>query len=218
MKTVLITGASRGIGKAVAQKFLQEGYFVIGTSRAGTVDFEHENLIIFSLDLLNSESIAACAQAIGGRNKKIDILINNAGMWFEGDYDKEVDTNILRKTLEGNLIGVVDFTERLIPFLNKGAHVINISSRQGSFGYIKTVYTAAYSISKAALNMYTRHLAYRLAGEVIVSAVHPGYVKTDMNEGEGEIESDEAAVDIFNLSVRDVPSGQFWHKGENFPW
>ena|SRR3989338_3905010 len=218
MKTVLITGASRGIGKALAQLFLKNDFFVIGTSTKGIADFEHENLLMLQLDQADSKSIEHCAQSVMDLGKKIDILINNAALWIEGDYEKEVDVAILRKTLEANLIGIVDLTERLIPLMNEGGHIINISSRQGSFGYITAMFTTSYSISKAALNMYTRALAYRLADRVTVSAIHPGYVKTDMNEGEGEIEPGEAAKDIYELALRDVETGKFWFKGEEFSW
>ncbi|MCX6715174.1 MAG: SDR family NAD(P)-dependent oxidoreductase [Candidatus Uhrbacteria bacterium] len=218
MKTVFISGASRGIGKALAQLFIKNNFFVIGTSTKGVVDFTHENLLMLQLDQTDSSSIERCARSVTDLGKKIDVLINNAAMWIEGDYEKEVDVTILRKTLEANLIGVIDLTERLIPLMNQGGHMVNVSSRQGSFGYISTIHTTSYSISKAALNMYTRALAYRLTDHITVSAIHPGYVKTDMNEGEGDLEPEEAANDIYELALRDVETGKFWFQGKEFPW
>jgi NAD(P)-dependent dehydrogenase (short-subunit alcohol dehydrogenase family) len=75
-----------------------------------------------------------------------------------------------------------------------------------------------YKISKAALNMVTRCLAIRLDGQITVSSVHPGWVKTDMGGDDADIEPEEAAEDIFTLANSQVETGQFWFKGEKFPW
>jgi NAD(P)-dependent dehydrogenase (short-subunit alcohol dehydrogenase family) len=66
--------------------------------------------------------------------------------------------------------------------------------------------------------MYTKILATRLGDAYVVSSVHPGFVRTDMNEGEGELSPEEAAQDIYKLAMRKVKSGQFWYKGKHFPW
>lgn len=220
MKTVLITGVSRGIGKALSEKFLNEGYYVIGTSTDGNCDIQNENLKIIKLDLSDSESITECVKQIKFLEKKIDILINNAGMVIEEEVNSPtIVPDYVRKTLEVNLIGIIDFTERLIPFMITDGHIINLSSRAGSLGY--TDYTSnypAYRISKAALNMFTRILAVRLDGKITVSSVHPGWVKTDMGGDEADITPEEAAKDISKLANSKVETGQFWFKGEKFPW
>ena len=91
MKTALITGIGRGIGRALAQKFLNEGFFVIGTSMTGTVDFEHENLSVCQLDLSSPASIEECVKTAHGLDKKIDILINNAGVLLDKEETVLVD-------------------------------------------------------------------------------------------------------------------------------
>lgn len=217
---VLITGASRGIGRTLAKKFLAEGYFVICTSTKGHVDIEHENIKAFLLDLSQPESIKECAKNIAEIGKKIDVLINNAGIVVEEEVNEQaIVTDYLRKTLEVNLIGTVDFTEQIIPLLNEGAQIINMSSSAGSLGH--KGYTSnypSYRISKAGLNMLTKILAKRLAGKIKVSSVHPGWVKTDMGGEEADITPEEAAEDIFKLVNSDVETGQFWFKGAKFPW
>jgi NAD(P)-dependent dehydrogenase (short-subunit alcohol dehydrogenase family) len=218
MKTVLITGVSRGIGKAIAQKFLANGDFVIGTSTDGHADWSDNNLLVFPLDLSNPESIKNCAEKIQGLGKTIDLLINNAGTWIEKDEGPIIYPDVLRQTLEVNLIGPIDFTQQLLPLLSKNVHIINISSRQGSLQYSHNSSEPSYKISKAGLNMFTRILAFRQGDAAIVSAVHPGWVKTDMGGDEAEIEPAEAAEDIFKLAYSEVESGQFWFKGEKFPW
>lgn len=217
MKTVLITGASRGIGKALAERFLQEGYFVIGTSRSGSSDFEHENLAILPLELSEPQSIDMCAEQIKVTGRKIDVFVNNAGIWDPRDDREEIEDTVLRDTLEANLLGPIHFSENVVPLLNRNSHVINISSRRGSCDFTEDTIYPCYSISKAGINMYTRKLAARLKGETTVSCVHPGSVQTDMNP-EGEISAQEAAKDIFRLATSDVETGQFWFKGERFPW
>ncbi len=220
MKTVLITGISRGIGKALSKKFLSEGYFVIGTSVNGMCDFENQNLKVFKLDLSQPESIKACAGEIFSFEKKIDILINNAGIALDIDTNV-LEINKLRQTLEVNLIGTIDFTEQMIPMLNLDAHILNTSSSAGSLdrikGHNKDTHPA-YRISKTALNMYTRVLAVRLNGKATVSSCHPGWVKTDMGGPDADMTPEEAVEYIYTLAISKVETGQFWFKGEKLAW
>jgi len=220
MKTILITGVSRGIGHALAKRFLDNGDFVIGTSTKGEVDLKSENLIVFQLDLSKPESIKECAENIIKLGRKIDIHINNAGIVIEKEVNQQkINIDYLRQTLEVNLIGTIDFTERVIDLLNDGGHLINISSRAGSLGHTKyTLNYPDYRISKTAINMLTKILALRLKDRAIVSSVHPGWVKTDMGGEEADITPEEAAEDIFKLANSKVETGQFWFKGEKFPW
>jgi NAD(P)-dependent dehydrogenase (short-subunit alcohol dehydrogenase family) len=218
MKTVLITGTSRGIGKALAQKFLSEGYFVIGTSTKGASSMLNENLLTFQLDLADSKSIENCVSKISDLKKPIDVVINNAGAWLPEDKNPKNNIPILRKVLEVDLIGQIDFTERVIELLNQDAHIINISSRQGSLSYPPGTGTLSYKISKAGLNMFTRVLSHRLQGKAIISSVHPGAVKTDMASPDANMSPEEAARYIYDLAVSKPETGQFWFKGEHFPW
>ncbi len=218
MKTIVITGAGRGIGRALAERFLENGDFVIGTSTSGVSPIEHERLLMLQLDLANPKSIEACTKAIIDSGKKIDVLINNAGIWSGIEGDPIIRLDLLRKTLEVYLFGTIDFTERLILVMNKGGHILNISSSSGSMGHTYHSDYPDYKISKAALNMVTRCLALRLDGKIIVSSVHPGWVKTDMGGADADIEPEEAAEDIFTLANSRPETGQFWFKGEKFPW
>lgn len=220
MKNILITGVTKGIGKALAKKFLSEGHQVIGTSITGVVDFQDSRMTVVRLDLSLPESIRACAEEVASLGKKIDILINNAGVLLDVDLD-HVDIEKLRKTLEVNLIGLIDFTERVIPFLNDGSHILNTSSSAGSLARTDESdddHYPAYHISKTAINMYTRTLAVRLKGKATVSSYHPGWVKTDMGGMDADMTPEEAAEYIYDLAVSNVETGQFWFKGEKFPW
>lgn len=224
VKTVLITGIGKGIGKALAKKFLEEGHFVIGTVYSGTAP-AHKNLLVYELDLSKLENIASCVESISKSRKRIDILINNAGILADEEETKVVPEK-LRKTLEVNLIGTVDFTEKIIPFVNKGGHIVNVSSTAGSLELAGKAGSShfphhypSYKISKAALNMYTRTLALRLKdSNIIVSSVHPGWTKTDMGGGEADLTPEEAAEEIYKLAISKPETGQFWFKGEKMPW
>jgi len=200
MKTVLITGASGGIGRALVQKFLDEDYFIVGTFLKDEVNIKHEKLVNFRLDVTSVESIKDCIKKISNLKKSIDILINNAGVVFV-EEDGVVNIDFLRKTLEVNLIGLINFTNYLTPMINKGGHVVNISSRQGSMNYISRERNPSYNISKAALNMFTRTLSMQLRNIAIVSSVHPGAVKTKMAAADANMEPEESAQYIYDLAI-----------------
>lgn len=204
---------------ATAKKFLNEGYFVIGTSTSGGSDFKHDNLKIFQLDLSNSESIKTAAEHISQFRKKIDILVNNAGINVEEWEEVVLDISKLRQTLDVNLIGTANFTERMLLVSDFIKHIVNISSRAGALGDQNDGFMPAYRISKAALNMYTRSLAGRLKEKgVIVSSLDPEWVKTDMGSDEAPGEPEDAAISIYNLAISKVETGQFWLNGQKRAW
>lgn len=224
MKTVLITGVGRGIGRALAEKFLAENYLVLGTTQTGEAPYAHKNLVIYKLDLSSLPSIEECAKKIIASEKKIDIFINNAGVLLDED-ETRVKAELLRQTLEVNLTGLVDFTERLVPNVNHGGHILNISSTAGSLtlaGRAVSHYPhhyPAYKISKAALNMYTRTLSLELkAQNITVSSVHPGWVKTDMGGEEADVTPQESAEDIYKIATAKKDTGEFWFKGSQVSW
>lgn len=221
MKTALITGIDKGIGQALAQKFLNEGWAVFGTVY-NQKPSHHDNLTIFHLDLSMHLSIQDCVRSIKATGKKIDVLINNAAVLLDNE-DTRVVPDKLRQTLEINVIGTIDFTEQVIPLVNAGGHIINISSTAGSLDKAgrleshKPYHYPAYKISKAAINMYTRTLALQLK-DITVSSVHPGWVKTDMGGKEADITPEEAAEGIYSVATSTRSSGEFWFRDEQIPW
>ncbi len=222
MKKIIITGVTRGIGKALAEKFLKEGWQVIGTTTTGDADFQNPNLEIFLLDLSSPESIEKCTEAIKTKYPAVEILINNAGVLCDEEETKLV-VEKLRQTLGVNLIGTTDFCERLVPIIKE--HIVNISSTAGSLELAhegvshEPHHYPAYKISKAALNMYTVTLASHLApSNVFVSSIHPGWVKTDMGGDEASLTTEEAATGIFDTIFSIKESGLFWYQGKRLPW
>lgn len=226
MKTVVITGASKGIGLATAKKFLNEGWRVIGTYLNTPIPIQDENLITIQYDQSNSESIAETSEKIKEIAPKLDALINNAGILIDAE-DETADPVKVRKTLEVNVVGVIDLTERLLFLLGKDSYIVNLNSGHGviSKPVLDDTTASGYRISKAALNMYTRHLAFRLESRgIIVSSLAPGWVNTDMGNAiateteKPDREPEEAADDIFQLVTTIKETGQFWKLGRKIEW
>lgn len=217
MKTIFISGIDKGLGRALAEKFLATGDFVIGTSTTGTADYSHANLVVFLLDFYKPETVERCIQEVKNLNKTIDILINNAGVLKDED-ETRVLLEKLRATLEVNLFGHIQITEALLSLVNSGGHIVNISSSAASLENTTHTNYPAYKISKAALNMYTRTLSIRLSDKIMVSSVHPGWIKTDMGGTDADFTPYEAAEDIAKLVHSKIETGQFWFKGKKFPW
>lgn len=209
MKTVLITGITRGIGKAMAEVFSKNDWEVIGTSTDG-----RDNTI--KLDLSNPKSIEQAVLSIKEKHLQIDVLINNAGVSFESDENK-MNIESLRKTLEINLIGTVDFTEKILANIATGGQIISISSMMSSLVEFDNGICPSYRISKTALNMYSKTLADRLTN-ITVSVFDPGWVKTDMGGPSAPRDPGEPAQELFKLATTSHQSGQFWFEGKIRSW
>lgn len=211
-KTVLITGASRGIGFALAQQFLKNGFNVIATSRTGKIEnIIHKNFEVLELDLSNEKTINNLAQILQNKNIKIDILINNAGIGPDL-YTHEPEKESFKQTFDVNVSGTVFLTELLSPHINDGGKIINISSKMGSINMCVLTDSVAYRMSKTALNMYTKILVNRLLGKQLIAAIHPGWVRTTIAKGNlnGRLSPDESASKIFDFVISDFETGTFW--------
>jgi len=221
-KTALITGASKGIGKALAEKMLDEGYHVIGTSRSGNIDIDHSNLFALKLDVSNTSSIEYAHNQILSRYKQVDILIYNAGIGPDLHLDRP-DTNAFDQTFEVNVKGVVFFTEALIKLVPKDGKIITISSKMGSIEGCENFNAVAYRMSKSALNMYTKILTNRLKGKIKVACLHPGWVQTSIIESNlknATLTPEESAKRIYRHITSPFKTGTYWDCEANveLPW
>jgi NAD(P)-dependent dehydrogenase (short-subunit alcohol dehydrogenase family) len=212
-KTIVITGVSKGIGFALTQQFLNNGYFVIGTSRTGEIEnLSHPNFTALKLDLSKEETIFKFDKILENKNIKIDFLINNAGIGPDLDTIKP-ELESFKQTFDVNVTGTVFFTELLWKYINVGGKIINISSKMGSIELCERIDSIAYRMSKTALNMYTKILTNRLLGKQTIATIHPGWVRTTIakdNIINGRLSTDESAFKIFNFVTNDFETGIFW--------
>ncbi len=163
--------------------------------------------------------------AIKAHTQSIDVLVNNAGINPDGQ-DTIANVEKIRATFEVNAVGVVDITERLLPLMHSGSHVVNVDSAYGSFSIpIDDETATGYRMAKAALNMYTRALAFRLRSKgIVVSSLDPGWVKTDMGMSvsstteQPDREPEQPAQEIYTLVTTITESGCFWKFGKKREW
>ena len=211
-KIVLITGASKGIGKALTEKLLANDFSVIGTSRNGKFDIEHKDFYSLKLDLSKPESIENAHKEIFNKFNKIDILVNNAGIGPDLDTDFP-EIKSFNQTFNVNVNGTVFFTEPLIELITQNGIILNVSSKMGSLDVCERTDSVAYRMSKSALNMYTKILTNRLNKKVRVASIHPGWVKTtiaDDNIINGRLTPEKSAENIFEFISKGFRNGIFW--------
>jgi NAD(P)-dependent dehydrogenase (short-subunit alcohol dehydrogenase family) len=211
-KTILLTGTSQGIGHSLTKLLLINGYSVIGTSTTGIDNINENNYKSFALDLSNLDSIDAFKENFQLDNIKFDILINNAGIGPDLDFDLPEETSF-KKTFDVNVTGTTFFTEQMLQYLNIGGRIVNISSKMGSVDVCEKSDSVAYRMSKAALNMYTKILSNRLEGKQLVASVHPGWVRTNIAKSNvnGRLSPEESAQKIFQFITSDFKTGIFWN-------
>ena len=191
---------------------LINGYSVIGTSTTGIDNINENNYKSFALDLSNLDSIDAFKKNFQLDNIKFDILINNAGIGPDLDFDLPEETSF-KKTFDVNVTGTTFFTEQMLQYLNIGGRIVNISSKMGSVDVCEKSDSVAYRMSKAALNMYTKILSNRLEGKQLVASVHPGWVRTNIAKSNvnGRLSPEESAQKIFQFITSDFKTGIFWN-------
>ncbi len=190
--TTLITGANRGIGAALFDKFAASGEHTIGTSRQ---DDSH-----LTLDVTNPASFADLHTAMNGA--PIDTLICNAGVMFDKFWNLEGDytPDLWAKTMAANVTGVFFTIDALLPLIRKvkAGKIAIISSQMGSSTQASGG-SYAYRASKAAVLNLGRNLANDLASEgIAVGIYHPGWVQTDMGGAEASITVDQSVSGLFH--------------------
>lgn len=238
MQTILITGANRGFGYEFVRQYAERGDRIFATCRQPdaaaalrSLAGRHKNRVeIIPLEVSDEYAIRACRATVGKQTDHLDILINNAGMGF-GDPDHNKLDRLGGLTMDGqtqlmqvNAIAPLLITQALLDLLRKGtgARVANISSWLGSIGE-RTPGSGSsfgYSASKAALNMYSRLLAFSLLDEGIsVVSIDPGWARTDMGGGDADQAVDvtvTAMIARIEAIQHPKDSGRFllWHGGE----
>lgn len=179
MKTILITGASSGIGKETAKLFAQAGFKVIAVARnlEKMKDLEQFGCSIFSLDVTNEESIQNAFKSIYSNFNQIDILVNNAG-YCQNGFLEEVTIPQIKDQFDVNVFGLLRITQMVLPKMReeRSGHIINVGSVGGDF---TAAGGGAYHASKYAVESITDALRQELSSfGVKVSLIKPGGVET----------------------------------------
>jgi NAD(P)-dependent dehydrogenase (short-subunit alcohol dehydrogenase family) len=243
-KIAFITGANRGLGKETARQLGKLGITVVIGSRdvkkgdAVAAELRSQGIAAESVrcDVTKAEDHHGVYEYLASKHRKLDILINNAGVSLErlgepgGAVTSTVSQKVLRDTFDANFFSTVALTQKLLPLIRKSAagRIVNLSSILGSQTLHATpgspIYdfkALAYDASKAALNSFTIHLAFELRDTPIkVNSAHPGWVKTDMGGPNAPMELGDGAKTSVQLATlgADGPTGGFFHLGERLPW
>ncbi|SHJ67691.1 NAD(P)-dependent dehydrogenase, short-chain alcohol dehydrogenase family [Reichenbachiella agariperforans] len=238
MKKALITGANKGIGFGTARLLLQSGYYVYMGSRNlqnGVKAVEElkaegwSNVEVIQMDITDESSVQKGREAIGKRTDVLDVLINNAGInGGNSPYTAlEAKPDEYRAAFDTNVIGTARVTNAFVDLLRKSdePRIVNLSTSVGSltlqsdpnwpaYDYAKY---AVYAASKAALNMYTIHLAYELRDTNFkVNAVCPGLTATDFTFGNGgDVETAAKRIVKYATIGEDGPTGKFFSEETN---
>ena len=223
MATILITGANRGIGLALAKRYASRGDDVIGVCREASDELAATGARVEAgIDVTDGPALAELAKRLG--DTRIDVLVCNAGILSKesfGDID-EAGFERMRKQFEVNSLGPLRTVQALSSQLAEGAKVGIVTSRMGSVSDNDSGGYYGYRASKAAVNAIGKSLAMDLKGRgIAVILLHPGYVQTEMVGGGGDVSPDAAAAQLVaridELTL--AQTGSFLHaKGDELSW
>jgi NAD(P)-dependent dehydrogenase (short-subunit alcohol dehydrogenase family) len=230
METVVITGANRGIGLALAHSFASSGVQVLAACRdpdkasaLQALKKSSGKIEILSLDVGDAKSVAAFARTVG--NRTVDVLINNAGVMGGDNQDSgNMDYAEWLHTFDINTLAPFRVTMALLPALKRSsrARIITVSSQMGAFGLPMGYGRYAYRSSKAAVSKVMQVLAEELKSDgIIVCPVHPGWVQTDMGGPQAQISPAASAEGLHKLinGLTLEQSGRFWTwEGREHVW
>ena len=219
-RTVVITGANRGIGLELARLFAGQGCDVVGVCRESSAELAQvASNVIDGVDVTTDAGIDRLVKALAGR--RIDLLINNAGL-LQDEQLGSIDFDSIRIQMEINAYAPLKVAEALVDQIPAGGKIANITSRMGSIADNDSGGRYGYRASKAALNAFGKSLAMDLKPRgIAVAQLHPGYVQTRMVNFGGLISPEESAqglaARIEGLDLENT--GSFWHSnGEELPW
>lgn len=241
-KVALITGANKGLGLEMSRQLGQHGLTILLAARSldaaktAASNLGNEGVVAYpvGLDVTDSNQIQSVVQHISDSFGKLDILINNAGVFLDSDWTisnaSSISIDIIRQTFNTNFFALVELTQALLPLIlnSSSGRIVNLSSIEGSLtlhadpnSLIYDSKPFAYNASKAAVNSFTIHLAHELRNTPVkINSAHPGWVKTELG-GEGAMmDIGQGAKTGVELAILpdDGPTGGFFHLGEPVPW
>jgi short-subunit dehydrogenase len=209
MRNIVITGTSRGIGFELAQLFANNNHNVLALSRnTNSIEsLQHKNITAISTDLSNDNDLNKVSAFVKSKWKQVDVIIHNAGMLINKPFTELTSDDYL-EVYKVNVFAVAELTKIMIPFLNKGSHVVTVSSMGGIQGSLKFPGLAAYSSSKGAVITLSELLAeeYKEQG-ISFNVLALGAVQTEMLEEafpgyQAPTTAKEMASYIFDFSLK----------------
>lgn len=219
MATIVVTGANRGIGLELVRQ-RAEGNNVVAVCRRSSPELDALGVRVEAgVDVTDAASVRALADRLAGA--RVDVLLNNAGLLTRETLD-DLDFDRIERQVQVNAYGPLRVSAALAPRMGEGGKLALVTSRMGSIADNTSGGSYGYRMSKVALNMAGASLAHDLRPRgIAVAILHPGFVRTGMTGGRGNVEASEAArmlwerIDALTLET----SGTFWHaNGEVLPW
>lgn len=220
MANVIITGTSRGIGLEMARLFAEDGHRVLALSRnpAPVAALNNRSIHYFPFDITETSDLDKVVSYIDSEWGEVDVLINNAGRLLNKPF-LETSTSDFEAVFKVNVFGVAELTRAVVPFMNAGGHIVNVSSMGGIQGSAKFPGLSAYSSSKGALITLTELLAeeFKESGPSC-NALALGAVQTEMLEEafpgyKAPLSALEMAVYIRDFAL----TGQQFYNGKVLP-
>ena len=211
-KVVIVTGASRGIGRSVALAFAQQGAQLVLAARSvdRLIQVEKEvrdlgsDVLVVPTDVTSPGDVAALVDAAMGRFGRIDVLVNNAGIGKVGGVESEAFDDDLRATLQASLFGMIQVTRRVLPILRQqgSGAIVNMSSVMGRKSFARF---GSYAIVMHSVSAFSDSLRQEVAGSGIhVSVIHPALTATDLLREAEEAEMPPPFRHMTPLSSTDV--------------
>ena len=228
IRSVLITGASKGIGFEIARQSAERNFRVFLTARDAVKGQEARaqlqtqgySVEFVELDVQDNGSVQRAYEAVCSKTNHLDVLINNAGILIDKGDILNMPIERLTETLQTNTIGVVRVIRQFLPMMRSGGRIINLSSELGALHSMGS-YPPAYSISKTALNAVTRQFTAALAGQgIAVNSMCPGWVRTEMG-GKNATRSVEKGAETAVWLATEAPqqlSGKFIKDKKELGW
>ncbi|WNC13470.1 SDR family oxidoreductase [Brevibacillus brevis] len=230
-KVALVTGGNRGIGYELVKQLALNGFHVILASRdpemgrraAQTLAESNLDVSFVGMDVDDPKSIRQASITVNERFGRVDVLINNAGVYVDGNETlMNQEPSILEKTMATNFFGAYHVIRYFLPLMEKQGYgrIVNVSSEYGAMREMSYPGVGAYKLSKLALNGLTRLVAAEIAGDIKINAVDPGWVRTDMGGPSAPKTPRQAAESIVWLAMigPDGPNGEFFKDGKRTDW
>jgi NAD(P)-dependent dehydrogenase (short-subunit alcohol dehydrogenase family) len=220
MATALVTGGGRGIGFELCRQLRARGDAVIATCRKASPELRALDVRVEEdIEVSSDDAPRRLAERLSGL--RVDVLVHNAGILTREGLD-QLDAEHIRRQFEVNALAPLRITAALLPNLSSGSKVAILTSMMGSIDDNKSGGMYGYRMSKAAVNIAGVSLARDLAPRgVCVALLHPGFVRTDMTGGRGNVDPAESVRGLLARIDELTPetSGGFWHaNGKRLPW